>query len=717
MNTYQKIKKYLFILALFFCVFIWAHFIFMYLYEDAQTFPEKWWTISVWFIWNPSSLNPFEFWLDKTNDYILQFLYRSLLRYDTEKNTMTWDIATCNLENWLDNIKCLLKTNQIWNDWTLITKNDILKTYSFLKTSDINKPIKKLLENIEILDKWEYIQFVSKNSDLLILDLFLMPIIKASQIEQIEKNSWNFNINFINSWPYNFVKKEFDSKYDVQKITITLNENLELKDIYILKYIFKFFNDKNSLLKNENTLNIIYPQEWQNFIVSPRYDIYNFNLNQYIWLFLNKDTLSNLELRKSILFHLWNINLKDLDTSFGKVIKNPFLTDTDIVPELNSINLTSIINKLWFYKKDYFFENINKKYNDLLKPKVWVFKIPNSSYFTLPSNKSIYFHSWSSEIMISWNVPDWINKVFINDYQLKSFVPWNKKFYFKANLTFKTLKIWKNVYNLYFEVNWKKVKKDVFTIYYYTNSEELKKKKEEINNQFLKNKPLSANDIKKINTDKEKEIKIIEKLDNAYFYDKNYNKFSLTLEYVNEWKFFDHITQKIQDELKFIWINVIIKEINQKWIEDIITKWIKNYDLLLTWINNWLISYNIATFFHSWQAKIWFNLSKIKNIQLDLLLENLKSKLLDENKLNIIKNDVLKIIKNEAILKTFHSPYISFYIDKNLKNIKTFNTLPYKYYTYDIIKNSYIKEQKIINFNNKNLNWFFIWCNNKLLDL
>ncbi len=717
MNTYQKIKKYLFILALFFCLFIWIHFIFMYLYEDAKTLPEKWWTISVWFIWNFPTLNPFEFWLDKTNDYILQFLYKSLLRYDTLKNTMTWDMATCNLEDWLDNIKCFLKTDQFWNDWTPITKDDIIKTYSFLKTNDINKPIKKILESVEVLDKWEYIQFVSKNADLLILDLFLMPIIKASQIEEIEQNSWNFNINFTNSWPYNFIKKEFDSKYDLQKITITLNEDIEIKDVFILKYVFKFFTDKNSLLKNENTLNIIFPQEWQNFIVSPRFDFYNYNLNQYIGLFLNQDNITNIDLRKSILFHLWNINLKDLDKSFGKVIKNPFLTNTEIVPELNNINLISIINNLWFYKKDYFFENINKKYDNLLKPKVWVYEIPKSSYFTSPTNKSTYFYSWSNEIMLSWNVPTWVTKVFINNYQLKAFAPWNKNFYFKASVGIKTLKIWENIYNLYFEINWKKEKKDTFTIYYYTNSEELIKKQEEIKNKVLQNKPLNIDEIKKINTDKEKELEKIQKLDNAYFYDKNYNKFSLILEYVNEWKFFSYITQKIKDELKFIWINVIIKEINQKWIEDIITKWIKNYDLLLTWINNWLISYNISTFFHSWQAKVWFNLSKIKNIQLDLLLENLKSKILNDDKLNQIKTDVLKIIKDEAILKTFHSPYISFYIDKNLKNITTLDTIPYKYYTYDIIKNSYIKEQKIINFENKSFILFLNWCNNKLLDL
>ncbi len=709
MSTYQKIKKYILILSVFFSVVIITHLVVIYFYDNSKLFPEQWGTISVWFIWNSPSLNPFEFWLDFSNDYILKFLYRSLLTYNITDKKIEWDIANCDFQKNFTNIKCFLKEDNFWNDWTKITKDDIVETYKYFKESDTNKSTKKLLENVDIKDNWEYLEFKPKNSDILILDIFLLPIIKKSEIDQLKLGNLNFTSLFTSSGPYNFTKKELDVKYDTKKITLTKNENPIYKNIFIWKYVFKFFNDKNSLIKNEDSLNIIFPPELESLHISPRFWIYNFILPQYIWFFLNSEKLTNLDIRKTILFHLWNSHFTELTESKWKIIKNPFFSDTIITPELSNKNISSTINDLWFFKKDFLLQELNKKYDELLKPKKVTTWLPYSTYFKAPTDKLFHFHSWAPELLISWNVSTWVQSVYINDYKLKSFIPWNTKFYFRAKTELKSLKQWENFYTLYFEINWKKIKKETLTIYYYTDKEQLNKKYSELINRLSKTHILSPQEILKIRQNKEIEKQKLQNLDNIYYYDKNYNKYTLSLYYINQWSFFDYIAKKIKDELKLIWIDVLIKELDVKWVENIISKWIKDYDMILMWVNYGHFDYNVFPFFYSWQAKTWLNFSKIKNVSLDMLLEEIKSKEFSEEKLEKIKNQILTILKNEAILKTFFSPYVSFYIDQNLKNISNVKMLPYKYYSYDIIKNSYIKEERIIDFNTKNLLGFYNW--------
>jgi hypothetical protein len=69
--------------------------------------------------------------------------------------------------------------------------------------------------------------------------------------------------------------------------------------------------------------------------------------------------------------------------------------------------------------------------------------------------------------------------------------------------------------------------------------------------------------------------------------------------------------------------------------------------------------------------------------------------------LSSIESESLDVLKKEAVVKAFYSPYSVFYIDKNLKNITTTDMLPYSYYSYETIKNAYIKEDWIIDFAKK----------------
>ena len=714
MHIFTKVKKYLLLISVFFTLAISSHLVYVYFYDGASKFPVVGWSISVWFIGDIPSLNPLEFSLNPANDYMLQFLYKSLLKYDSQSKRMEWNLANCDLGKDFSRIKCYIKTWNYWSDGSPITKDDVIATYNAIKESDINKPLKKMLESIDINDKGDYIEFSSNNADVLLLDSFAMPIVNKTQIDSFL--SWKWVNNYITSGSYVFWNKELDPKLNIKKITVFRREWGWIKDIYISKYVFKFFADENAMMKNEDTLNIIYSESsLKKMIVSPRFYEYKYILPQYVWMFINSEKISNTDLRKIISFQLENANFADIfDEKDWKIINNPFFTDEKISPELKNKNMGKLFNDLGYFKKEYLMTQVGKKFDDQMQPVKTNTWIPSSTYFLTPTRSKISFISNTNEILLSWNVPTWTESVYINDYKLNSFVTWNTKFYFRAKKDFGTLKQGVNYFALSTQVWDKKMRRETITVYYYDKQEDLDKKKQEVLDNLAKVKEVWAKEKNKIEWDKQNEIAKINNLESIYYYDKNLNKFKLTLEYAWNWPIFQKLAEKIKAELKILWIEVELKQDDQKAMEDVVNKWNKNYDLMLTWINHWLFYYNIAPFFHSWQAKSWFNFSKIKNVSLDVLLEKLKSSTLSEEKLSSIEKESLSVLKEESVVKTFYSPYSVFYVDKNLKNINTVWMLPYSYYTYKIVENSYIKEDFVVDFTKKSFKWLMSWLLSKI---
>lgn len=97
MSVYQPIRKYLLFLSLFFISLVLLHFAMLYLYEGSEVKPQIGGTVSVGFVGDLPSANPAAYGTDANNDYLLRFLFRSVLRFNVEKHDMEGDIATCDL--------------------------------------------------------------------------------------------------------------------------------------------------------------------------------------------------------------------------------------------------------------------------------------------------------------------------------------------------------------------------------------------------------------------------------------------------------------------------------------------------------------------------------------------------------------------------------------------------------------------------------------------
>ena len=87
----KKLKKYLFFISIMFFVLTLSHLAYSYLYSDSKNSPVKWWTISEWIIGNFPSLNPLvSLNSDSNNKYIIELLYRSILKYFFIRVNWNW---------------------------------------------------------------------------------------------------------------------------------------------------------------------------------------------------------------------------------------------------------------------------------------------------------------------------------------------------------------------------------------------------------------------------------------------------------------------------------------------------------------------------------------------------------------------------------------------------------------------------------------------------
>ncbi len=140
----------------------------------------------------------------------------------------------------------------------------------------------------------------------------------------------------------------------------------------------------------------------------------------------------------------------------------------------------------------------------------------------------------------------------------------------------------------------------------------------------------------------------------------------------------------------------------------------KNYDLFLAWINLGYFDYNLFPYLHSSQIKSGFNLSKIKKLSLDILLEEGRSNSLSQDKIGELETKILAILKDEQVMKTLYTPIMRNLVDKNIKNYALKEYLFDDALRFQSLESSYVSEKKIINFSSKSLSWFFSFLKSTL---
>lgn len=726
-QKFLKLKKYLFLISILFLFTSFFHLTYIYLYNDAKTVPVKWGTISEWLIWNFPSLNPIKN-LSWNNQYIISLLYRSLLKYDLEQNKITWDIANCDISS-LINIECYINEDAKWSNWQKITAEDIYSTYELIKSTNSNIILTSLLEETKIEYKENIIIFKNNKKDINFLNVFFQPILSKETINSLSKENifWNFPTNWIYSWEFIIWNISSDLTLWVSRIILDKNEYYNKWNIS--KVIINIFPDVNTFLKNKQSVNIF--NDDTNIVWSsiPRLASYKYTLPQYVWLFINQNKITDVNFRNFIFSKINSNNLVDLlwKDNFS-IVNNPYITEQSIDKETQIKNFESIMTSLWYKKKSKFIEALIPKKEEKedkneevkveettkIEQKTIDYFQKDSLTIVKPNYVEKYNFITKEDVLLEWNSNKDVQEIYINDYKLENYKSWDEKFYYRLKESLNNLKQWKNNYKIYFVINWEKTFKEEINFLYYKDREKLKIEEEKFIQELI------------IQEEKEKEQKIIEsseqiekkenpldlvnkeeldkvnKLDENIYYDKDLNPFTLRLYYLNTERALEQTAYFIKNSLKELWIETEIIPFDLTTVSKILSNK-DDYDMILTWVNLWFFEYNIFPYFHSSQSKNWYNFSNIKKTSLDLLLEELKANILNEEKTKEIQSKILEILKEEQIIKTLYTPKINLLVDKNLKNDLKYEKLPIKQLRSYILNSSYIKEDRIINFENKSI--------------
>lgn len=681
----------------------------------------------------------------------MNLLYRSILSYDVKTGKIDDDLASCDTSNLL-RVECYIENGVKWSDGSPITPDDIVATYQLLQNSNINTVMSSLLANTEITQNDASIVFINPTKDINFLNIFFQPILPEDVLQNLSEAelSWRFQANTtLYSGKFQLSSVHIDTSLGVTKFFLQKNPHYNAWEIFIDQLIVKLFPTLQELLKNKESVQIINDPNniiWDSI---PRLEDHPYTLNQYVWVFLNKDTIADTNMRS---FLLNNINRENLisilwDTSFTPIV-NPYLNDIDIDVQADNKNIASIISNLWYKRKSDILaefiknEKIRLNYSqeaniDTITPftapliaeeqpqdaptsnityTLWDFQEPSKTIFE-PSYVEKYNYITQTDILLQWNTLENVQAVYINDYKLQKFSPWDTQFGYRLNAF---IEQWVNTYDIYFEIDGEKQLQEQITFIYHPQKQTLNTLVDELVAKLWKEKEALESQQEETNTqapvepvtnnnntflpDPEK-LAIIDALDDENFYNDVWEVFAYTLYYTDTSDYLEQTAQYIKTSLEEKWVRINIEAIGLNELPQLL-KQKDSYDMILAGIHTGYFDFNIFPYFHSSQANIGYNFSGLKKLSVDILLEELKSSVLDSKKRDELTTKVLEYLQEEQVLKTLYTPLGVNLVDKNINNYKPLTHMPTPGVRIHAISQIYVNEKKIIDFKEKNIAGF-----------
>lgn len=728
----QKVKKYFLFISIFFFAVSFSHILYTYVYSNAHITPLAWGAVSEAIIWEFPHFNPLIPSSDY-NKYIINTLYRSLLKYDYREDKIVSDLASCDIKNLLY-IECFLKDNVKWSDNTPLTVEDVKMTYDILiNNPGINPVISSLLEDVTITTKENTITFSSEKSDVNLLNVLLQSIVSSTVLNSLTLDElkakfpteWLIYSGYFKLWTiWN------DETLGIKRIVLEKNIAYADNNFLIDKLIIKVFTDINHFLKHKDSVNIFNDKTSLVGNTIPRLTAYEYILPQYISVFLNVDRIGDKDLRT---FLLDKVNRENIIKVLGEKnfmpVYNPYISDTKIDKEVNLKNIEGILAKKGYYKPfeliDTFLKGADKvspgsgsevvPEKQLPKEVPWVNLDEELTTIVSPTTKKYNF-VLEDDILLRWKVEDTsIEVIYVNDYKLQWFKSWDDVFYYRLKKEdFESIVDWENIYKVYFEKNGEKVLKDEIYYYLLSSNDEIEKMKTQLLTPIstsswstIAETPVEKKDVRDDLTTSSKEmLSKLEALDDKYFYNEAGEQYTLELLFLDTDNNMSIVAENIKQSFSQFWILVETVPVSISELNTMLQSWEKKYDMLLAGINLWYSDYNIFPYFHSSQIKNGYNFSNFKKLSFDIILEELKVNTLSKEKILELEAKALETFKDESVVKTLYTPILRQLVDKNIKNYSYTKYLKDDSLRIDSLQWSYLLEKKIINTEGKSVSDF-----------
>ena len=121
---------------------------------------------------------------------------------------------------------------------------------------------------------------------------------------------------------------------------------------------------------------------------------------------------------------------------------------------------------------------------------------------------------------------------------------------------------------------------------------------------------------------------------------------------------------------------------------------------------------NIYPYFHSSQAKNWYNFSWVKNLDLDIYLEELKQWVLSSEKVLDLEKKSIEIFSLKQIFKPLYLKDNIILVDNNIKNFILPQNIPSDLLINEVLLDSYVVSDRKIDFSKKSIKWFYDFVKN-----
>jgi len=287
-------------------------------------------------IGQPKLINPIFASVNDVDTDLSSLIYSGLFRRD-ENGKLTEDLATSyELSADKKTYKINLRKDIKWSDGEPFTANDVSYTFDTLLSPEVGSPLLTSFQGVEVTKNDDYsISFTLKEPFAPFLNSLIIGILPAHIWENFEPNSIKLaknNLQPTGTGPWMFNKLVKDDTGRIQSFTLIRNSNYYLKQPYLNTLIFKFFDDDQqtitALRQGDVTGVSFVPRDLKDKIGGRNVEFYQAQLPQYTALFFNQQNslMKNDVLRLALAKALdKNIILKESLNQEGDVIESPIL--------------------------------------------------------------------------------------------------------------------------------------------------------------------------------------------------------------------------------------------------------------------------------------------------------------------------------------------------------------------------------------------------------
>lgn len=683
MSIYSEIKKYLLFLVGFFCLILASHIVFLYFYHDAEKYPLPGGTINVGMIGSSPALNVLSFDTkieNDPNDTVLRFIYRGLVRFSPTDKKIVSDLANCDVENF-PSVRCTLNQNALWNDGTSITTEDILATYALFREKATNEYTKTQLSLVEVSENTGDIVFRFKTRDATSIQSLFLPILRKKDITDDWSGSLNTALSF--SGPYIYTAKE------EKKDTIFLGRNP-----YYTHTNRPFFFDQVRFgfgETNDEVYDVVNPD-----VLLTDTSVGTKNLPEYKYIrpvfyaaFMNAATLPTA-LRKT----LFSDVLAHIDAKDASIIpeENIFLGDIPSSPRASTDNAFFQTVFALGYSFGGTFQAPENKPQPVAKKSL--------KYITAPGNVSPLFVG-TPTFDLRGTAPAGTTKVIVNDYTLRNFSSRKRTFSYTTKKEFGNLIAGQNIYRVSFYAGTKIIAEESVSIYHSVDTAALNKMR---------------TDWELANTPTPPPVVLPKDLDPKKLYNREGKLLTFRIVVQADTPYLSRLATATADKLREFGTEVQIQELPLTDIKKNLGDANFWYDIIFTGVHLGLFYYNVSPFLHSNQIKAGYNITRLKDTNLDTLLARLTDRLYynTPDKLRDLQLNIQKIMERESTVFTFGSPYEIVETKETILGLKIPEFMAGREMLIDILSRGYFKEGYKRSGEQKSILWFFEWLKNAL---